>query len=153
MHSCYPVAVHIFLFREGKILLMRRYNTGYEDGKMSVVAGHIQHGESAIQASVREIKEELDIIVNEDSLRFIGAMFRKSTDERVDWFLGAENWMGEPRINEPDKCDLLVWADMDNLPENTIPYIKKAIENFLSTATNTWIQEFGWDSNSAYKLG
>jgi len=25
-------AVHIFLIRDGKVLLLRRFNTGYEDG-------------------------------------------------------------------------------------------------------------------------
>jgi hypothetical protein len=26
-------AVHLFFIRDGKILLLRRFNTGYEDGK------------------------------------------------------------------------------------------------------------------------
>lgn len=31
-------AVHLILTQNGKILLLRRYNTGYEDGNYSVVA-------------------------------------------------------------------------------------------------------------------
>ena len=39
-------AVHLILIENNKILLQRRYNTGYEDGNYSVVAGHVEENES-----------------------------------------------------------------------------------------------------------
>lgn len=32
MRNTYPAAVHVFMLRNDEILLLRRLNTGYEDG-------------------------------------------------------------------------------------------------------------------------
>ena len=35
---------HLLLLKDEQVLLLRRENTGYEDGNYSVVAGHIEGG-------------------------------------------------------------------------------------------------------------
>ena len=49
-------------------------------------------------------------------------------NERADFFFTTKKWQGEPKIMELDKCDDLSWFDINNLPENMVPYIKQAIE-------------------------
>lgn len=73
-----PVAVHLFLIKDGKILLLRRSNTGYEDGKYSVVAGHIDGDEDAKTAMIREAREEAGIEITRSNIKFAGVMHRKS---------------------------------------------------------------------------
>jgi len=64
-------------------------------------------------------------------------------DERGDFFIHVKNWVGQPLNAEPDKCDQLFWTKLDALPENTLPYIRKAIENFR---VGIPFEEFGWKS-------
>lgn len=60
-----PVTIHLFLVKDDSILLFRRYNTGYEDGNYSVVAGHLDGGETVKEAAVREAKEETGVDITE----------------------------------------------------------------------------------------
>jgi len=54
-------ASYLVLIEDNKILLQRRFNTGYEDGKYSLVAGHVDEGETFTEAIIREVKEEAGI--------------------------------------------------------------------------------------------
>ncbi|WP_067844120.1 NUDIX hydrolase [Amphibacillus sediminis] len=125
-------AVHIFLLKADQILLLRRYNTGYEDGNYSVLAGHIDGGEDVITAAQREVLEEAGITISTQDLSIVGVMHRKAEDERIDFFLTAENWTGEIVNMEPNKCDELAWYPLNELPDNLIPYVRKAIENYIA---------------------
>ncbi|WP_208591451.1 NUDIX hydrolase [Gracilibacillus suaedae] len=124
------VAVHIFLLKADHILLLRRYNTGYEDGNYSVLAGHVDGGEDVITAAQREALEEAGITISKKDLNIVGVMHRRAEEERIDFFLTAEKWTGDIINKEPDKCDELAWYPLNNLPENIIPYVQQAIENY-----------------------
>jgi 8-oxo-dGTP diphosphatase len=134
-------AVHLFLISEDQILLLRRQNTGYEDGNYSVVAGHLDGDEPVERAMIREAEEEAGIKLDLQKLDVIGVMHRKSDDERIDFFLAAHSWSGEISNLESHKCDHLAWFKMDQLPENTIPYVRRAIENFRR---GIWFDSYGW---------
>lgn len=129
------VAVHLLLIRDNKILLLRRYNTGYEDGNYSVVAGHMTGNENVFQAMQREAIEEAGISIKIEDLQAVQVMNRRKPpeegyEERIDYFFTAKNWEGEIRIMEPDKCDQLEWFDLDNLPHNMVPYVRQGIEYY-----------------------
>lgn len=136
------VAVHLLLARGDSVLLLRRANTGYEDGSYSVPAGHLEGGETARAAGVREAAEEVGIVLGEDDLSLAVVMHRQAAPERVDFFFSATNWVGEPRNAEPDKCDHLMWAPASELPNNTVPYVRCGIDAWRSGIRYA---EFGWD--------
>jgi 8-oxo-dGTP diphosphatase len=127
------IAVHLLLLRGEEVLLLRRSNTGYEDGNYSVIAGHLDGNETASQAMVREAAEEAGIIVAPVDLRFVHVMHRKEAaeaDERIDLFFAATRWQGEAKIAEPEKCSELCWAALDALPPNMVPYVRAALDHY-----------------------
>ncbi|MBM4425410.1 MAG: NUDIX domain-containing protein [Chloroflexi bacterium] len=144
MRDQFPVTVHIFFLREESILLLRRLNTGYEDGNYSVVSGHVERGETVTQAAIREASEEVGVTIQPQNFNVIGIMHRKSNDERIDFFLTNTIWSGELTNREPNKCDELTWFSVNSLPANTIPYIRCALENYQKHQQSMWFEEFGW---------
>lgn len=129
-HQVIP-AVHLFLIKDNQVLLLRRFQTGYEDGNYSVPAGHIDQGEQAIESVIREAKEEVDIDLIPDQLEFIHVMNRaKDGEERIDFFFVARDWTGKLKVAEPDKCDQIKWFKFNDLPDNVIDYIDFALEKF-----------------------
>ena len=126
-----PVAVHLLLIQDDKILLIKRFNTGYCDNMFSLPAGHVEKGENVRDAMIRETKEEINIEVSK-KLKIVQVMNRKGTDqERIDYFFLAKKWTGIINNNEQYKCSLIKWVPIDKLPKNTIPYVKYAVEMYL----------------------
>ena len=141
MRATFPVTVHLLLFRENQVLLLRRYNTGFRDGEYSVPAGHLDGGETVIAAAVREAEEEIGVRIEAKDTSFSSVMHRIEGDERVDFFVHIHRWQGEPFNAEPEKCDDLRWVDMNQLPLNTVPYVRRALENHLNAIQ---FDEYGW---------
>jgi 8-oxo-dGTP pyrophosphatase MutT (NUDIX family) len=143
MAATFKSAVHLFIIKDKQILLLRRFNTGYEDGNYSVVAGHLNGGEEIITAAIREAREEVGIDIQEKDVEIVQMMHRIFDDERIDFFVSVFAWEGEISNNEPDKCDDLSWFPIAHLPDNTIPYVRQAILNYQ---TNTPFSSFGWEN-------
>jgi len=140
-------AVHLFLVRDDRVLLLRRYGTGYEDGNYSVPAGHVDGGEPVSHAMAREAFEETAVRIEPADLAVVHVMHRRCADaagdpeERIDFFLVPARWRGEPRIAEPGKCDGLLWCPSGDLPGNTVPYVRHAFDAYREGRSYS---EYGW---------
>ncbi len=133
---------YLILIKEENILLLKRANTGFMDGYYGLPAGHLDGNETAREGGAREVKEEIGIDVNPLDLKVVHIMHRKAEkDERIDFFMTTEQYTGEIKNCEPEKCDELKWFPLNNLPENIIPYIQEVLNNYKQGKIYS---EFGW---------
>ena len=140
------VAVYMIFIRGDKVLLLRRFNTGWKDGFYGLPSGHADGNERVTDAAIREAKEEAGIFLREEDVRLVHISHRKSTErEYVDFFFLAEKWDGEPQNTEPDKCDDLSWFPIDSLPENILPYVRHAVTHVPPDLS---FFEFGWNGET-----
>lgn len=126
-------AVYLLLQHDNKILLARRANTGYQDGKYSLPAGHLDGDELATTGIIREAKEEIGIDLLPEDVSLVHTCHRltrsQANQERIDLFFSARKWQGEICNAEPEKCSDVSWFPIDELPDNMLPLVKRVIED------------------------
>ncbi len=134
--------VNIILIKDNHILLARRFNTGFHDGDYELPSGHMDGNEPVRKAATREALEELGVTIKSEDFSVAHVMHRYGEkNERIEFFLVAKQWKGEPTNVEPALCDEVKWFPVDILPKNMIPKAKFGIEQALSGIT---FSEFDW---------
>ena len=140
-----PVVAHVFLLREGRVLLARRAGTGFEDGSFGPVGGHLDGGEPATAAAARECVEEIGVELEPDDLTFAGIThYGSPPGEGIDLFFTATRWVGEPRPLAD--CNELRWCRPDDLPDPTPRFVRRAVEHHLLAGQR--FDELGWESSA-----
>lgn len=135
-----PVTVQLILEKEHNILLLRRYQTGYEDGNYCLPGGHVDPGEEIKQAMVREAQEEIGVTIKKEDLKLVHILNRKlETGEYLDFIFQTDQWEGMPTLLEPDKSDNLIWSKKEELPSNIISYIPDLF------STKELYLAYGWE--------
>lgn len=135
---CVIPAAYLVLLRDRadgrrEVLLQLRRGTTYMDGWWACgAAGHVEQGETVLQGAVREAREELGIDLGVDDLTLAATAQRtcaipSGLEERIDLFVTATRWSGEPIIQEPDKAAELRWWPLSQLPEKVVPHERAAL--------------------------
>ncbi|QCY46650.1 DNA mismatch repair protein MutT [Glutamicibacter creatinolyticus] len=128
------IAVSYVIFRQADaVLLQQRRGTGFLDGYWgAAAAGHLENGENAVAAAIREAGEELGVLVCQEHLHPLTVLQRpaavKDQPGRVDFFFECRTWQGTPEIQEPDKAVDLRWFGLDDLPIPVVPHEKVVLE-------------------------
>ena len=142
-------AVCLIVNYDGKIPMLFRKNTGFMDGYWSLIAGRVEEDESILEAIIREAEEEANLKLKSNNLELVHICSRmqeysKKEIYKYNWldaYFYTKNLNQKPINNEPDKHSEIKMFVIDNLPENTLPYVKFAIKAYLE---NKIYSEYGF---------
>lgn len=118
------VDLHIIISDGPRVLMGLRQNTGFADGMYHLPAGHLEDGETFVDGTIREAREELGIEIGLANLNLVHVMHHSG---RLGLFFAVDQWSGTLTNREPDKCKKLEWLTRDGLPANTVDYARAAL--------------------------
>ena len=130
MKAIFKSAVHMLIVKDNKILLQKRKGSKLWPGYYALPAGHIDEGENQYDALIREAQEELGIDIDPKNIINNYVVLRrnyfeidgKQLEPYIDYYFEIHDYVGIPKIIEEDKCDELIWSDINELPEPFINY-------------------------------
>lgn len=138
----FRVSVNLIFKKENNILLMRRFNTGWNDGKYALMGGHVEDNENPIDAAIREAKEELGLNLEKKNLEF--KMIMPVFPDHIYIYFECKQFNGEPTNCETNQCDDIRYFDIDKLPKNTIEADLKALSSIYGKNKN--FDTFGYEN-------
>jgi len=121
--SAHAVVAGILIDQNKMLLCRRSDDRTWFPGVWDLPGGHIEPGESAVAALVRELREETGVIVEAPT---DDCHFRLSTDEFDMQVWVVTDWTGDPTNACPEEHDEIAWftearaADLD-LADSSYP--------------------------------
>lgn len=105
-----------FLVKEDQICLAMK-KRGFGQGRWNGIGGKLDQGESIIEATIRELEEEIMVKTQPDYLDKVG-MFKFYFKNNPDWNQDMHTyfirqWQGEPKETEEMRPQ---WFQFENIP-------------------------------------
>lgn len=112
------VGVGVWIFNpSGQVLLGYRLSK-HGNGTWAPPGGHLEFGETPIQTAIREVCEETGLIIPQNKISEFAYTNDIFPDKHyITIHCRIDNFIGVPKVIEPDKCNVWKWFDTDKLPE------------------------------------
>ncbi len=136
------IAVYLVGIKDNHVLLGKRKNTDFMNNCWSLPAGHVNEYETCLQAIVREIQEECGVTLHSKNLELKGSMHHFSGDfDYINYIFLADLSNYVVVNSEPEKCEMLQFFSINNLPMPMYDYIRYIIQMTLYSKS-AWIAEY-----------
>jgi ADP-ribose pyrophosphatase YjhB (NUDIX family) len=142
------IACHVIVKQSSKLAFLLRNNTAWMNGFYTVPSGKVERGEAFLDATVREVKEEIGVEVRKEDLQLVHTMHRNGYDDNTEWldlYFEATKYGGTAINAEPESHSELIWLEPKNLPDNVVPCVRFALEQIEAGKAYS---EYGWDKRS-----
>lgn len=136
--SGFPVVVHVLVFRDEALLLLRRAHTGLFDGHWAPPGGHLEAAELPSATAVRELREETALELSPAALQPVALLHYGAGGGGLNLlFATRAGAVLEPRF-DPGSADALEWWPLAALPAARVPWLDAALE---AAAGPRWYDE------------
>jgi len=130
MNPHFEFIVIALIFKDEKVLLGKRKGDIAASEMFQTPGGHVEIGESIIEAGIREIREEAEVEVENIRFAAISNLINFPPHHYVVISLIADWKSGEARVCEEDKCYDWGWYSLDALPSPLTPATADVIEAY-----------------------
>ncbi|MBI4276596.1 NUDIX domain-containing protein [Candidatus Uhrbacteria bacterium] len=124
------VGAGVVIIKDGKTLLAKRKGS-HAEGTWGSLGGHVEFGESPIEAVKREAREELGIELKNVTFASCTNMMKYGT-QYLDVSFTAEIASGEPRICDAERIKSIGWYPLDQLPEPLFEPVRVVLDAIKS---------------------
>lgn len=121
------VGVAVIVIRNGKILMGKRKNA-HGAGQWAPPGGHLELGEKVEACAIRELEEETGIKAQKCTLGGWENTIFSPEKHYITLFAYITDFIGEPKLLEPEKCEKWEWFSIDALPEPLFPVIQQLVK-------------------------
>ncbi|MEZ8632674.1 NUDIX hydrolase [Vibrio lentus] len=108
VHEC----VSFILLNESQVLLEKRSGSKETDpGLITIPGGHIERGESQVQALFREIDEELNVVPID--YQYLCSLYHPTKELQLIHYFVVSDWKGDITAQEADDVK---WYSLNTAP-------------------------------------
>ena len=126
------VVAAIVVDSQHRILMAQRADWQHQGGKWEFPGGKIESGETHTQALARELKEEVDVQIDQQACELFKAVHHDYSDKQVSlYFYLVKDFSGTAKGLEGQP---VMWVNAQTLPQMAIPDANQAIADALLQA-------------------
>ena len=124
--------IAVIVARDGSLLVERRKLTKETDpGKIAIPGGHVEDGESLLDACRRELREELGLTCEVFSF-IVSLPHRTDSEDQIVHYFSCDGWRGVPRCHEAEE---IFWIERQRLEVLDFEIDRKAASKFFTDQT------------------